>query len=254
MAWKFSRLGNGEISATDVSYSLQGIKATLKTPAGDIPVKSKLLGPHNLENILAAAGVALGAGMARRDVQTGIERMTRVPGRMERVENYMPGPAPAVLVDYAHTDDALKRALEATRSLAKGRVLVVFGCGGDRDKGKRPLMGTAAAEGADLVVVTSDNPRTEDPEEIISQVTPGLEKGGVRRISAGKAKSGEKGYLVEVDRRTAIETAIGMAREDDVVLIAGKGHETYQIVGGEKRAFDDREAAAKALASRPPQS
>jgi UDP-N-acetylmuramoyl-L-alanyl-D-glutamate--2,6-diaminopimelate ligase len=253
MAWKFSRAGNGEISATDVSYSLQGIKATLKTPAGDIPVKSKLLGPHNLENILAAAGVALGAGMARRDVQTGIERMTKVAGRMERVENYMPGPAPAVLVDYAHTDDALKRALEAMRALAKGRVIVVFGCGGDRDKGKRPLMGAAAAEGADLVVVTSDNPRTEDPEEIISQVTPGLEKGGVRRISAGKAKSGEKGYLVEVDRRTAIETAIGMAREDDVVLIAGKGHETYQIVGGEKRAFDDREAAAKALASRPPQ-
>jgi UDP-N-acetylmuramoyl-L-alanyl-D-glutamate--2,6-diaminopimelate ligase len=252
MAWKFSRQGAGEISATDVSYSLQGIKATLKTPAGDIPVKSKLLGPHNLENILAAAGVALGAGMARRDVQTGIERMTKVPGRMERVENYMPGPAPAVLVDYAHTDDALKRALEATRALAKGRVIVVFGCGGDRDKGKRPLMGTAAAEGADLVVVTSDNPRTEDPEEIISQVTPGLEKGGVRRISAGKAKSGEKGYLVEADRRTAIETAIGMAQADDVVLIAGKGHETYQIIGGEKRAFDDREAAAKALASRPP--
>ena len=252
MAWKFSRAGAGEISATDVSYSLQGIKATLKTPAGDIPVKSKLLGPHNLENILAAAGVALGAGMARRDVQTGIERMTKVPGRMERVENYMPGPAPAVLVDYAHTDDALKRALEATRSLAKGRVIVVFGCGGDRDKGKRPLMGTAAAEGADLVVVTSDNPRTEDPEEIISQVTPGLEKAGMRRISAGKAKSGEKGYLVDVDRRGAIEAAIGLATPDDVVLVAGKGHEAYQIVGTEKRVFDDRDAATKALASRPP--
>jgi UDP-N-acetylmuramoyl-L-alanyl-D-glutamate--2,6-diaminopimelate ligase len=253
MAWKFSRQGAGEISATDVSFSLQGIKATLKTPAGDIPVKSRLLGPHNLENILAAAGVALGAGMARRDVQTGIERMTKVPGRMERVENYMPGPAPAVLVDYAHTDDALKRALEATRSLAKGRVIVVFGCGGDRDKGKRPLMGAAAAEAADLVVVTSDNPRTEDPEEIIAQVTPGLEKGGLRRISAGKAKSGEKGYLVDADRRAAIETAIGMAKEEDVVLIAGKGHEAYQLIGTEKRQFDDREAAAKALASRPPQ-
>ncbi|HLL00405.1 MAG TPA: UDP-N-acetylmuramoyl-L-alanyl-D-glutamate--2,6-diaminopimelate ligase [Myxococcaceae bacterium] len=253
MAWKFSRTGSGEISATDVSFSLQGIKATLKTPAGDIPVKSRLLGPHNLENILAATGVALGAGMARRDVQTGIERMARVAGRMEVVENYMPGPAPAVLVDYAHTDDALKRALEATRALAKGRVITVFGCGGDRDKGKRPLMGTAAAEGADLVVVTSDNPRTEDPEEIISQVTPGLEKGGLRRISAGKAKVGEKGYLVETDRRTAIETAIGMASADDVVLIAGKGHETYQLIGTEKKQFDDREAATKALASRPPQ-
>jgi UDP-N-acetylmuramoyl-L-alanyl-D-glutamate--2,6-diaminopimelate ligase len=254
MAWKFSRQGNGEISAsTDVSYSLQGIKGVLKTPAGDIPVKSRLLGPHNLENILAAAGLALGAGFARRkDVQLGIERMAGVPGRMERVENHGPPGAPAVLVDYAHTDDALKRALEAARGMAKGRVIVVFGCGGERDAGKRPLMGTAAAEGADLAVLTSDNPRNENPEDIISQVTPGLEKGGVRRISAGKAKSGEKGYLVEADRKAAIETAISLAKEDDVVLIAGKGHETYQIVGTEKRAFDDREVAARALAIRTP--
>ncbi|HYO65156.1 MAG TPA: UDP-N-acetylmuramoyl-L-alanyl-D-glutamate--2,6-diaminopimelate ligase [Archangium sp.] len=251
MAWKFSRLGNGEISATDASFSLQGIKGVLKTPAGDIPVKSRLLGPHNLENILAAAGLALGAGFARRkDVQLGIERMGGVPGRMERVENHGPAQAPTVLVDYAHTDDALKRALEAARAMAKGRVIVVFGCGGDRDQGKRPLMGTAAAEAADLAVVTSDNPRTEDPEAIISQVTPGLEKSGMRRISAGKAKSGEKGYLVDADRKAAIEAAISLAKEDDVVLIAGKGHETYQIIGTEKRAFDDREVAARALAIR----
>ncbi len=250
MAWKFSRQGNGEISATDVSFSLQGIKATLKTPAGDIPVKSKLLGPHNLENILAAAGVGLGAGFSRRDVQDGITRMGAVAGRMERVENYLPGPAPTVLVDYAHTDDALKRALEAARAMAKGRVIVVFGCGGERDKGKRPLMGTAAAEGADLSVVTSDNPRTEDPEEIISQITPGLEKSGLRRISVGKAKSGEKGYLVEADRRAAIEQAVGLAKEDDIVLIAGKGHENYQVIAAEKRPFDDREVAARAMGNR----
>ncbi|ATB42357.1 UDP-N-acetylmuramoyl-L-alanyl-D-glutamate--2,6-diaminopimelate ligase [Cystobacter fuscus] len=252
MAWKFSRQGNGEISAADVSFTLQGIKGVLKTPAGDIPVKSRLLGAHNLENILAAAGLALGAGFARRkDVQLGIERMAGVPGRMERVENHGPqAGAPAVLVDYAHTDDALKRALEAARSMAKGRVIAVFGCGGERDEGKRPLMGTAAAEGADLSVVTSDNPRNENPDDIIAQVTPGLEKGGLRRISAGKAKSGEKGYLVEADRKTAIETAISLAKEDDVVLIAGKGHETYQIIGAEKRAFDDREVAARALAIR----
>ncbi|MET0403775.1 MAG: UDP-N-acetylmuramoyl-L-alanyl-D-glutamate--2,6-diaminopimelate ligase [Cystobacter sp.] len=252
MAWKFSRQGNGEISAADVSFSLQGIKGVLKTPAGDIPVKSRLLGAHNLENVLAAAGLALGAGFARRkDVQLGIERMNGVAGRMERVENHGPqAGAPAVLVDYAHTDDALKRALEAARSMAKGRVIAVFGCGGERDAGKRPLMGSAAAEGADLSVVTSDNPRGENPDDIIAQVTPGLEKGGLRRISSGKAKSGEKGYLVEADRKTAIETAISLAKEDDVVLIAGKGHETYQIVGGEKRAFDDREVAARALAIR----
>ncbi|WNG34683.1 UDP-N-acetylmuramoyl-L-alanyl-D-glutamate--2,6-diaminopimelate ligase [Archangium violaceum] len=251
MAWKFSRQGNGEISAADVSFSLEGIKGVLKTPAGDIPVKSRLLGAHNLENILAAAGLALGAGFARRkDVQLGIERMGGVPGRMERVENHGPAQAPAVFVDYAHTDDALKRALEAARAMAKGRVIVVFGCGGERDAGKRPLMGSAAAELADLAVVTSDNPRTEDPEEIISQVTPGLEKGGLRRISAGKAKSGEKGYLVDVERKAAIETAISLGKEDDVVLIAGKGHEAYQIIGTEKRAFDDREVAARALAIR----
>lgn len=251
MAWKFSRAGNGEISSADVSFSLQGIKGVLKTPAGDIPVKSRLLGPHNLENILAAAGLALGAGFARRkDVQLGIERMGGVPGRMERVENHGPPAAPAVFVDYAHTDDALKRALEAARAMAKGRVITVFGCGGDRDQGKRPLMGSAAAEAADLVVLTSDNPRTEDPEAIIAQVTPGLEKSGMRRISAGKAKSGEKGYLVDADRKAAIEAAISLAKEDDVVLIAGKGHETYQIIGTEKRAFDDREVAARALAIR----
>jgi UDP-N-acetylmuramoyl-L-alanyl-D-glutamate--2,6-diaminopimelate ligase len=251
MAWKFSRQGNGEISSADVSFSLQGIKGVLKTPAGDIPVKSRLLGAHNLENILAAAGLALGAGFARRkDVQLGIERMGGVPGRMERVENHGPAQAPAVFVDYAHTDDALKRAIEAARAMAKGRVIVVFGCGGERDAGKRPLMGAAAAESADLAVVTSDNPRTENPDDIISQVTPGLEKGGLRRISAGKAKSGEKGYLVDADRKAAIETAISLGKEDDVILIAGKGHETYQVIGTEKRAFDDREVAARALAIR----
>jgi UDP-N-acetylmuramoyl-L-alanyl-D-glutamate--2,6-diaminopimelate ligase len=178
--------------------------------------------------------------------------MAGVPGRMELVENHGPAQAPTVLVDYAHTDDALKRALEAAKTMAKGRVIVVFGCGGERDAGKRPLMGTAAAEGADLTVVTSDNPRTENPDDIISQVTPGLEKGGLRRISAGKAKSGEKGYLVEADRKAAIETAISLAKEDDVVLIAGKGHETYQLIGTEKRSFDDRQVAARALAIRTP--
>jgi len=251
MAWKFSRLGNGEISATDVSLTLKGIQGVLKTPAGDIPFKSGLLGAHNLENILAAAGVALGVGFAlRKDVQAGVERMDQVSGRMERVENHGPRGAPTVFVDYAHTDDALKRALEAARAMAKGRVIVVFGCGGERDAGKRPLMGAAAAEGADVSVITSDNPRNENPDDIISQVTPGLEKGGLRRISPGKAKSGEKGYLVEVDRKTAIETAISLGKEDDVVLIAGKGHEMFQTIGSEARDFDDRKVAARALAIR----
>jgi UDP-N-acetylmuramoyl-L-alanyl-D-glutamate--2,6-diaminopimelate ligase len=234
MAWKFSRTA-GEISAAGVEYSLAGIKATLKTPAGDIPVQSPLVGPHNLENILAAAGMALGAGFSRRDVQDGIGRVTRVPGRMERLESG----GRVALVDYAHTDDALKRSLEAARTLARGRVVVVFGCGGDRDRGKRPLMGQVAAENADLVVVTSDNPRTENPEEIIAQVTAGVEKGGLRRMSAGKAKSGERGYLVDADRQAAIELGASLLKEGDVLLVAGKGHETVQIIGTEKRPFDD---------------
>ncbi|MBX5483615.1 MAG: UDP-N-acetylmuramoyl-L-alanyl-D-glutamate--2,6-diaminopimelate ligase [Myxococcaceae bacterium] len=243
MAWKFSGRGEGEISAAGVEFTLQGIQGTLKTPAGDIPFKTPLVGSHNLENILAAAGVALGAGLSRRDVQDGIARMMRVPGRMEQVEvRGVTG-----LVDYAHTDDALRRALEALRPLTRGRLIVVFGCGGDRDAGKRPLMGEAAAEGADLVVVTSDNPRTEDPDDIIQEITPGLEKHGVRRMSPAKARAGEKGYLVEVDRRAAIELACSLARPGDTVLVAGKGHEMYQVVGTEKKPFDDREELERAL-------
>jgi len=246
MAWKFSRAGNAEISTANAEFSLAGIQATLKTPAGDIPVRSRLLGFHNLENILAAAGVALSAGFSRRDVQDGIERLQGVPGRMERVE----ARGVVALVDYAHTDDALKRALEAIRSLSKGRLLVVFGCGGDRDRGKRPLMGSAAAEGADLAVVTSDNPRSEDPDEIISQITGGIERAGFRRISVGKARAGEKGYLVESDRRQAIALAASLAKPGDVILIAGKGHEPYQEIQDEKHPFDDRREAAEALEAR----
>ncbi len=243
MAWKFSRAGNGEISAAGVEVTTHGIKATLKTPAGDIQIKSALVGYHNLENILAATGVALSAGYSRRDVQDGIERVTRVVGRMERIEDR----GMVALVDYAHTDDALRRSLESARALTQGRLIVVFGCGGDRDQGKRPLMGQAAAEGADLAVVTNDNPRTEDPDEIIAQITPGLEGGGLRRISSGKAKAGEKGYLVEGDRAEAIRVAVGLAKKGDVVVIAGKGHEAYQQVDDQRLPFDDREVTRKAL-------
>ncbi len=246
MAWKFSRTGNAEISATNAEFTLAGIRATLKTPAGDIPIRSQLVGFHNLENILAAAGMALSGGFSRRDVQDGIERVQGVPGRMERVE----AGGLVALVDYAHTDDALKRALESVRTLSKGRLLVVFGCGGDRDRGKRPLMGLAAAEGADLAVVTSDNPRSEDPDEIIAQVTSGMERGGFRRISVGKARSGEKGYLVESDRKQAIVLAASLAKPGDVILIAGKGHEAYQHIDEEKHPFDDRQEAAEALKAR----
>jgi UDP-N-acetylmuramoyl-L-alanyl-D-glutamate--2,6-diaminopimelate ligase len=206
-------------------------------------VKSQLIGAHNLDNILCAAGIALAAGASRRDVQDGIERVTRVPGRMERVEKN----GVTALIDYAHTDDALNRSVESARSITKGKLIVVFGCGGDRDTGKRPLMGEVASQ-ADLPIVTSDNPRSEDPDEIIQDIIPGLEKSGeLRRMSPAKFKTGERGYMVEADRRAAIALAISLAKPGDTVLIAGKGHETYQEQDGEKKHFDDLEEARRAL-------
>lgn len=241
-AWKFSRAGNGEISAANVELTTAGIKATLKTPAGDIPIKSALVGAHNLDNILLAAGIALAAGASRRDVQDGIERVARVPGRMERITER----GITALVDYAHTDEALQKAIESARGITRGRLFVVFGCGGERDTGKRPLMGEAAAA-ADLPIVTSDNPRGEEPDDIISEILPGLEKGGLRRMSAAKAKTGERGYLVEADRAAAIALAVSLAAEGDTILIAGKGHEAFQEMAGERKRFDDLEEARKAL-------
>ncbi len=241
-SWKFSRAGAGELSASNVEFTTSGIKATLKTPAGDIAVKSALIGAHNLDNILCAAGIALAAGSSRKDVQEGIERVTRVPGRMERLE----GKGITALVDYAHTDDALTRAIESARAITKGKLFVVFGCGGDRDTGKRPMMGEVASV-ADLAIVTSDNPRTEDPDEIIQDIIPGLEKAELRRMSPAKFKTGEKGYMVEADRRAAIALALSLAKPGDTVLIAGKGHETYQEQNGKKAHFDDLEEARKAL-------
>ncbi len=242
MAWKFSRNGNAEISAANVELTPQGIKATLKTPAGDIPIKSALVGAHNLDNILCAVGIALGAGASRRDVQDGVERVTRVPGRMEKLEHN----GVVALVDYAHTDDALAKAIESARGVTKGKLVVVFGCGGDRDAGKRPMMGEVAAQ-ADLPIVTSDNPRSEDPDDIIAAIVPGLEKAGLRRMSPAKAKTGEKGYLVDADRAAAIQTAVSLCKAGDTVLIAGKGHEQTQEQSGVKQPFDDLAEARKAL-------
>jgi UDP-N-acetylmuramoyl-L-alanyl-D-glutamate--2,6-diaminopimelate ligase len=158
-----------------------------------------------------------------------------------------------VLVDYAHSDDALARALEAVRAAAGGaRLICVFGCGGDRDKGKRPLMGRAAGERADLVVATSDNPRSEDPRAILAQIEPGFLQAGCGKLEADRARKGARGYCVEPDRRAAIELAAACARNGDAVLIAGKGHESYQVVGTETRPFDDRVEARRALAQVPP--
>ncbi len=235
-AWGFSASGRtADLYVRDCRSSIEGMQGTLVTPRGEAPFETRLVGQHNLENVLTAAGLALGAAFELEDVVRGIEALANVPGRLERVS----GKGLHVFVDYAHSDDALTRALAALRPLAGGRLIVVFGCGGDRDKGKRPLMGEAAGKGSDLAVVTSDNPRTEDPKAIIEAVVPGLER------------SGAKGFEVEPDRRRAIELAVSLARPGDVILLAGKGHEDYQIVGTTKHHFDDREEARRALGVTP---
>jgi UDP-N-acetylmuramoyl-L-alanyl-D-glutamate--2,6-diaminopimelate ligase len=239
--------GATELTVSDVDIDLSGITAAVTTPAGPLALRSPLVGAHNLENLLCAAGLALALDLPAAAVARGLAACHGAPGRLERVE----ANGVAAFVDYAHTDDALSRALAALRALSPRRLLVVFGCGGDRDRGKRPLMGEAAARGADLAVVTSDNPRSEDPLAIIGEILPGLDRAGARRLSAAEALSGERGYAVAPDRREAIALAVAAARPGDAVLIAGKGHEDYQIVGAERRHFDDREEARRALGTAP---
>jgi UDP-N-acetylmuramoyl-L-alanyl-D-glutamate--2,6-diaminopimelate ligase len=194
------------------------------------------VGRFNLMNLLQAVGVLLQQDLPLALVLAGLADFRGVPGRMERVWAGSSGDLPAVLVDYAHTPDGLDNALQACRPFTRGRLICVFGCGGDRDRSKRPQMGAIAARLADAVVVTSDNPRTEDPQQILDDVLAG--------IPAGTA------LQVEADRALAIASAIAEAAPDDLVLIAGKGHEDYQILGTTKVHFDDREEGEKALRRR----
>src|SRR5207244_2651095 len=206
----------------------------LRSSFGEARIESPLIGAHNAENLLAGLGLLLGLGMPLAGLAEAAAQARGAPGRLEPVPD--PG-GRVVLVDYAHTDDALARVLDAVRAAAggKARLICVFGCGGDRDRGKRPLMGQAVARRADLVVATSDNPRTEDPLAILADVEPGLVRSGKTKLEPRHARMGLGGYCVLPDRREAIELALRAARPGDAVLIAGKGHEDYQIVGKEKR-------------------
>jgi UDP-N-acetylmuramoyl-L-alanyl-D-glutamate--2,6-diaminopimelate ligase len=219
----------------------------LVTPRGSLEGESPLIGRHNLYNLLAAVSVAEVLKVSHRAILAGIARLTRVPGRLERIPG---GDGVRVFVDYAHTPDALERALETLQKAGGERLIVVFGCGGDRDRGKRPEMGRVASAGSDLAVITSDNPRTEDPLRIVEEVEQGVYPKGRKKYKTPPRPGGweERGYMVIPDRREAIRAAIGAARAGDVVLIAGKGHEDYQILGKEKVHFDDREEAREALA------
>ena len=206
--------------------------------------RSHLIGEINIYNILAAAAAAISLDVDLEAVVRGIERLRRVPGRLELVEN---GRGLTIMVDYAHTPDALLKTLKALRPLVEGRLITVFGCGGDRDKGKRVEMGLVAGELSDLVFITSDNPRSEDPLSIVEQIEKGTQNSGLSRLEyASCDPSVGRGYFTEVDRRRAIHQTVSIANEKDLVLIAGKGHEDYQIIGNERRGFDDRKEAALA--------
>jgi UDP-N-acetylmuramoyl-L-alanyl-D-glutamate--2,6-diaminopimelate ligase len=235
-----------EIKAETFRYGLTGTAGRVSIPQGSFDFKTPLVGIHNVANILSAAGAAAALNVPPAAIKAGVESLAAIPGRLERIEN---NSERFVYVDYAHTPDALKSAVSALRQIAPSRIICVFGCGGDRDRDKRPLMGEIVARLCDLAVVTSDNPRTEDPAAIIDQILPGIRTAGGIRYSATDLKAGfdNKGYIVEPDRRRAIELAIMASRPHDAVIIAGKGHETYQIIGKKTIDFDDREEARRAF-------
>jgi UDP-N-acetylmuramoyl-L-alanyl-D-glutamate--2,6-diaminopimelate ligase len=233
-------VGRGDADVAPIGeprYSIEGIEVGVALPSGEIALRTSLLGAHNLDNCLLAGACALAGGIAPAAIAAGWTSTAGPAGRLERVSS---DPAtPVVLVDYAHTPDALRRSLAAVRPFTQGRLLVVFGCGGDRDRDKRAIMARVAAAGADGVVLTSDNPRSEDPEAILREIERGLPEAPER--SGGR-------FASVVDRARAIRVAVTAAERGDVVLIAGKGHETHQEIHGERRPFDDRIEARAALA------
>jgi UDP-N-acetylmuramoyl-L-alanyl-D-glutamate--2,6-diaminopimelate ligase len=238
---------DAEIRLQHAEVSLAGTRATVTTPIGDLELDSPLVGDFNIENLLVACGVAGAAGASREIIESGVANCPQVPGRVERIGGDLSG-APSVIVDYAHTPDATLKLLEALRPLSERRLITVFGCGGDRDRSKRPLMAQAVAGLSDLVIATSDNPRTEDPERILADVTEGLS--ALHRVEPGALRDASRSYTTLLDRREAIELAIEIARPEDTVILAGKGHEDYQILGRTKVPFDDREEALRALRRR----
>ncbi len=234
-----------EVRPGPLSFSLDGLSFDVRTPRGTFHVRSLLVGRPNAYNILAASAAAMALDVPFSAIETGIRNLDNVPGRFQVVSDNADDVR--IVVDYAHTDDALRNLLETARPLAAGRLVTVFGCGGDRDRTKRPLMGAVAARLSDLVIVTSDNPRREDPEKIIDEIRRGIVMPADRI-----APKGQKGTpsLAILDRREAIEKAVRDAKAGDLVLIAGKGHEKYQVIGDRTLPFDDVEIAQAALARR----
>jgi UDP-N-acetylmuramoyl-L-alanyl-D-glutamate--2,6-diaminopimelate ligase len=223
-----------------------GITGLLMTPVGEARFRSRMPGRFNLYNILAAAAAGVALDLPLEAISRGIERHGKVPGRLEMVENDR---EIALFVDYAHTGDALDNVLRTLAELATGRIITVFGCGGDRDRGKRPVMGEVAASYSDLAVVTSDNPRSEPPGSIMAEIRSGVLPLGIREYTMEELAAGiaEKGFVLIESRHEAIRLAVRLAGPGDIILLAGKGHEDYQIIGTERSHFDDREEAEAAL-------
>jgi UDP-N-acetylmuramoyl-L-alanyl-D-glutamate--2,6-diaminopimelate ligase len=237
------------IKAVKYELSLTGIKTEISLAGDTVFIKSPLIGKFNLYNILAAVGAAFILQIPASVIKKGIDNLSNVPGRLESVissEDFN------IFVDYAHTDDALTRVLQNLAQLKKTRIITVFGCGGNRDRGKRPLMADAATSHSDLTIITSDNPRLEDPLAIITEIEAGIDKSKIKKVQSDNFKSNDdtRFYTVIPERREAIEAAMNAAQNGDIILIAGKGHEDYQILGTQKIPFDDRVVVKEILKSR----
>jgi UDP-N-acetylmuramoyl-L-alanyl-D-glutamate--2,6-diaminopimelate ligase len=245
--WTFGLDPAADVRPESVSSTVQGLRCRVRTPKGALDLTSPLLGSYNLSNLLAATATAVGQDVPMDAVQAGVAGMTRVPGRFEKVEA---GQDFTVVVDYAHTEDALQRVLSVARELCRGRLITVFGCGGNRDPGKRAPMGRVAARASDLVILTSDNPRGEDPLAILAAIERGLRDELAARGPDRPSAFSRQPYLTLPDRREAIGRAVQAAEPGDLIVIAGKGHEAYQIIGERRLAFDDRAVAREAIEQR----
>ncbi|HEX7230568.1 MAG TPA: UDP-N-acetylmuramoyl-L-alanyl-D-glutamate--2,6-diaminopimelate ligase [Candidatus Binatia bacterium] len=249
--WSYGEGSRWDVRPLRVERDVKGLRGTVEARKKLIDFNSTLVGAANLQNILGAIGVASALKLDSRAIAEGIDKLRSVPGRLERVPNHL---GITILVDYAHSPDALEKVLGAVRPLTGGKLVTVFGCGGDRDRGKRPVMGEIAGRLSDVTVLTSDNPRTENPTAILEEIEAGIRRTETIKLERSSLQSrgaesrkpiseNKRGYFVEADRRTAIGIALSIARPGDLVLIAGKGHEDYQILGTEKIHFDDREVA-----------
>ena len=233
----FGQNGNSQVYPQPITVGRDGIAGTFVSPQGNVAIESEMIGSFNVSNLMAAVTTAQQFGIANETIATAIATAPQVPGRVEKIANNQDA---LVLVDYAHTPDALEQVLKTVTQLNGKRILTVVGCGGDRDKTKRPLMAAVAVKYSNLTIFTSDNPRTEDPIEILKQVKAGAVNQGSSEFKI-ESTAPDDGFTVVTDRREALELAVGLLQCGDILVVAGKGHENYQIIGTEKIHFDDRE-------------